>query len=123
MRDDVLHFGWMLRRRTNENRSVLAALGPAHLGLEIKMILAANREFAFELARRIGKRALKMAALNVVRFRMKTFLVDRVLNCENWRKRFVLDYDFLRSGATHFLRFANNERHDLAVIRNLLVGE
>src|SRR2546423_100487 len=115
MRDDVLHFGRMLRRRTNENRSILAALGPARLRFEIKMILTANREFAFQFAGRIGERALKVATLNVVRFRMKTFLVDRVLNCENWRKWFVLDYDYLRSGATCFLRVANNERHDLAV--------
>ena len=48
VRDDVLHFRWMLGRRTNEHRSILAALRPGRVRLEIKMILAADGKFAFE---------------------------------------------------------------------------
>src|SRR5205085_3078491 len=53
VRDDVLDFGWMLSRGTDEDGAVFAGLGPGRVGLEIEMVLAAEREFAFQSFRRV----------------------------------------------------------------------
>src|SRR5205085_3297049 len=52
VRDDVLDLGWMLGRRTDEDRAVFPSLGPGCVGLEIEMVLAAERELAFQRSRR-----------------------------------------------------------------------
>ena len=59
----------------------------------------------------------------MIRFRMKTVLLDRFLNRENRRQRFVFDDDFIRRSATRFLRLTNDQRDDLAVKGNLFVGQ
>ena len=80
------------------------------------MVLAANGEFAFEFARRIRKRAVEIASGNVIRFCVKRFFVDRVLNCKNRGQRFVFDNNFGGCRATRFLRFTNDQSNDLAVV-------
>ena len=87
------------------------------------MILAAHRELALERAGRFCEGAIKISALNVVRFGVKTFLIDRILNCEDRLEQFVFDHNFLRGGATRLLRLAHNHGDDLAVIRNFFVRE
>ena len=46
MRDDVLHFRWMLRRGTDEDTAVFAHFRPSGVRFEIEMVLAAKRKFA-----------------------------------------------------------------------------
>ena len=48
MRDDLLHFGRMLRGGSHEDRAILAALGPRRLRFQIKMFLSAKFKFAFD---------------------------------------------------------------------------
>ena len=72
------------------------------------MVLPADRELAFQGHGRIGERARKIAARDMIRFRMKTVLLDRFWDRENWRQRFMLKDNFVRRAATSFLRFANN---------------
>ena len=59
----------------------------------------------------------------MIRFRMKTVLLDRFLNRENRRQRFVFDDDFIRRSVTRFLRLAHNQRNNLSVIENFLIRE
>ena len=47
-RDDVLHFGRMLRRGHHEHRAVLARLRARRLHFEIKMLLPGDEKFAFQ---------------------------------------------------------------------------
>ncbi len=65
-----------------------------------------------------------IAATNEVRFAVKTVRGNRFVDRENWRQRFVLDDRPCSAAARQMLlRFADDERDDLAVIKHFLVRE
>ena len=66
---------------------------------------------------------IEIAPLDVICFGVKAILLDRFLNREDRWQWLVFDNNSLRSRATRFLRFAHDQRDDLAVIRNLVVRE
>ena len=81
------HFGWMLGRRANEDRSVFAALGPGGIRFQIEMVLAAERKFAFEVAAALSpERRVNVAPSDVICFGVKTLGRDRFFDRENRRQ-------------------------------------
>ncbi len=97
--------------------------GPGSVRFEIEMILSAEGKFARQLVRRFLQRGRDIAATNEIRFGMKTVGRDRFFDGENRRERFVFDHHFFGGGTTGFLRFTDNQRDDLAVIKRLLVRQ
>ena len=123
VRDDVLHFGWMLSRRTDEDRAVFASLGAGRICLEIEMILTAERDLALELQGRSCQGAFDIAAPNVIWFGVKTLCCDSFLGRKNCGQGFVFDDDLGGSGAASLGGFTNNKGHDLPVIKSFMIGE
>ena len=55
-RDDLLRLGRVLRRRVDEHAAVLVAIRERGVGLEIEVLLPADRELAVEAVRRGAQR-------------------------------------------------------------------
>ena len=121
--DDRLHLGWMLRGRNHQQRTILAAFRPRGLGFEIKMFLAAQLEFAFERGRCVGKRVVTIAAPDEIRLVVEAIFGERLPQSQDVRQRLIFHHHLFRRRAARLLRFADDERDQMAVKQNLLVRQ
>ena len=123
VRHDLLDFGWMLCRRSNEYRTVLAAFSPRRIRLQIEMFLTAEFKITFKRQRRFRYSVVAITATDEVRFVVKTYFGDGVTQRKDRRERRVFDDDLLRRRATRCLRFTDHERDELAVKEHLVHRE
>jgi hypothetical protein len=117
-RHDFLRFGWMLGGRVHRDAAGFVQPGDRRLRLEIEMLLATDDEFAFE-AERAPLDHRHVAAGEAQRVGQKAAGVDRLLDAENRRKRFVGGDDAVRAALRVVQRVGEHPRDRLAMKHDL----
>ena len=124
MRHKGLDLGRVLRGRGDEHGPVLAALGPCRLRFQIESVPAlASSNTPFSVIGAISQCRADLAAADEVRRVVEAARGQRLFQREDRRQRLVFNHHLLRRGSTSLLRFANDQRHDLAVEPDLLVRQ
>ena len=118
-RDNLLRLAGMLRGRVQRDAARFVQPRHGRLRLQVKMLLAADVNLAFDAMRTLRQLRFGIAAPYAERTAVKTPLRDRVFHGENRRQRPVLRDHRQRAEAGGFQRLAQHPRHRLIVKHHL----